>query len=273
MQIKTYTEVKNFLDENLTLLEKEEVINNKIIGTLLKLLDYKLKDNELLLSIKHNDLMLWAMKIRNNELMLTGNKLCIDTFLEFIKLNKIEISSIFGKNSLIEYFKDNYYKNSDISMRTILYSLENLLEIKISNGYIRKVKESDKETVISFLDGFLYDCFNEKDPIFSEKTFDKMLKEGTLYVWKDREISSIAGIVRKTKNTSTISYVYTPKLFRKKGYGTSIVYEISKAILNDGFKYSTLFADKNNPNSNVIYKKIGYKKVQDFSLIKITNEH
>ena len=66
---------------------------------------------------------------------------------------------------------------------------------------------------------------------------------------------------RPTRNGIAISMVYTPPEFRNRGYATSCVSASSKNLLEDGFKFCTLFTDANNPTSNKIYEEIGFREV------------
>jgi predicted GNAT family acetyltransferase len=68
---------------------------------------------------------------------------------------------------------------------------------------------------------------------------------------------------RPTDKGATVGGVYTPPEFRKKGYATSCVAEISRAILQGGKQFCALYTDLANPTSNSIYIKIGYQPVCD----------
>lgn len=57
--------------------------------------------------------------------------------------------------------------------------------------------------------------------------------------------------------------VYTPPEFRKNGYASFVVAELSQKILNSGKKFCILYTDLANPTSNKIYQNIGYKEVAD----------
>lgn len=118
--------------------------------------------------------------------------------------------------------------------------------------------------------------FQEDADVFSKKTEDqilagtkKMIASGDLFKWMhNKEIVSIAAIVRKTRNYGIIGLVYTPDGLRGRGYATGIVHQLSERILHSGFNYCGLFTDKANPTSNSIYKKIGYFPGAEFSDIE-----
>jgi uncharacterized protein len=65
-------------------------------------------------------------------------------------------------------------------------------------------------------------------------------------------------------NCAVVNEVYTPPYFRGKGYASSCVVGLSDHMLESGYKSCSLFTDLNNPVSNSIYMKIGYKPICDY---------
>jgi len=94
-----------------------------------------------------------------------------------------------------------------------------------------------------------------------EKMAYKHIKNKTLYIWVDNHhIVSMVNAGRKTKNGSIISLVYTPEHYRGNDYASSAVYQLSKQLLETQ-QFCALYTDLQNPTSNSIYQKIGYKWV------------
>jgi len=73
---------------------------------------------------------------------------------------------------------------------------------------------------------------------------------------------------RSTRNGAVINGVYTPPNYRRKGYATSVVTELTRILLERGNKFCSLFADAENPVSCGIYRKIGYYDLCVFDDIK-----
>ncbi|MDW7657647.1 MAG: GNAT family N-acetyltransferase [Bacillota bacterium] len=61
-----------------------------------------------------------------------------------------------------------------------------------------------------------------------------------------------------TENGAVVNSVYTPPHYRNNGYATSLVASLSQRLLDQGYKFTCLFADAENPVSCGIYRKIGY---------------
>ncbi|GGH86363.1 GNAT family N-acetyltransferase [Saccharibacillus endophyticus] len=56
-----------------------------------------------------------------------------------------------------------------------------------------------------------------------------------------------------------INEVYTPREFRKKGYASALVSDICLRLNAEGIT-PVLYADCANPDSNGVYRKIGFKE-------------
>ncbi|OMI10137.1 hypothetical protein BTA30_20410 [Bacillus swezeyi] len=61
----------------------------------------------------------------------------------------------------------------------------------------------------------------------------------------------------------TVNLVFTPPAHRKKGYASSCVAALSRALLDEGFSFCCLYTNLDNPTSNKIYQEIGYRPVAD----------
>lgn len=66
-----------------------------------------------------------------------------------------------------------------------------------------------------------------------------------------------------TPHGMRIGAVYTPQDYRRNGYASACVAQLSHAILQMGKTFCFLFTDLANPTSNHIYQDIGYRPVAD----------
>lgn len=80
----------------------------------------------------------------------------------------------------------------------------------------------------------------------------------------------MASALREIITGRCIGMVYTPPYFRKSGYASSCVAQVSKLVLDMGYKYASLFTNLANPISNSIYQKIGYKPICDYNELVFT---
>jgi uncharacterized protein len=144
-----------------------------------------------------------------------------------------------------------------------VYKLVKVNDVPDAPGKIRLATKEDEELIKMWSHGFHIDCFGENSKV-PESDFSKAIPEEYIYIWEDGgEPVSMAKKSRPTDKGMTVGGVYTPPEFRRKGYATSCVAELSRNILRSGYKLCTLYTDLANPTSNSIYKKIGYTEVCD----------
>ena len=60
-----------------------------------------------------------------------------------------------------------------------------------------------------------------------------------------------------------LGYVFTPVLHSQRGYASALVASMSQMALDRGKQFSVLFADNDNPVSNHLYRKLGFRPVSD----------
>ncbi|MBB3090259.1 GNAT family N-acetyltransferase [Nocardioides albus] len=89
--------------------------------------------------------------------------------------------------------------------------------------------------------------------------------EEFLLLWEvDGEIVSLCGATLPAHGVVRIAPVYTPKEQRGHGYGTAVTAAASRLLGADGTRLC-LFTDVDNPVSNHVYAKIGYRPVVDMA--------
>ncbi|MNL37754.1 FR47-like protein [compost metagenome] len=93
---------------------------------------------------------------------------------------------------------------------------------------------------------------------------ENAIRKQTAHLWIVNGVpASMAFITRSTKNGASISLVYTPPAFRKKGYASAVVAHLSHKMLENGKQFCVLYTDLANPTSNKIYQDIGYREVTE----------
>ncbi|MFF7452633.1 GNAT family N-acetyltransferase [Kitasatospora sp. NPDC008115] len=93
---------------------------------------------------------------------------------------------------------------------------------------------------------------------------DDRTAAGQLHLWEDagRPVA-VAGASAVVAGMSRIGPVYTPREARGRGYGSGVTAAASAAALAAGAAEVLLYADLSNPTSNSIYRRIGYRPVED----------
>ena len=136
-------------------------------------------------------------------------------------------------------------------------------------GNTRLAKNEDMAFLPYWKEGFQYDCFSHSPvPEAKIEPYHYLINTGRLYIQElEGTAVSMAMMNREMQNVCGVSNVYTPPYFRGKGYASSCVAELSRIVLEKCYKSCVLYTDLDNPTSNSIYQKIGYKPICDSSEI------
>jgi uncharacterized protein len=258
-----------FLAKNEEILLQKESEYNLILGLSSSLMNSSMvAEDPLFFTILNND-EIYGQAIRTNPdkpLALTymGDR-AIEKLVEYLRLNNIQLSGVVGPNDTVTQFCDVWKSDSKLGMHQGIYQLDKVIHPDTQGGRLRLANFDDFEVARMFCLGFLEDCFprekNKEEA--ADKAANRNIKNETLYFWVNREdvIVSMASKNRESKNGATISWVYTPEIYRNFGYASKAVAALSQMILDDGKLFCNLFTDLLNPTSNSIYQKVGYKKI------------
>lgn len=271
MEIINPQDANEFFQKTRLVLERDELFGNLICGLTAKLLknkNYYGKDEPFyIIASGDNEINVFGLMTPPHNMVIYSNKYTdsvIDLFVNNIIDRYKNIPGINGEKVLAESIKDNYIKKTGrkyiLENDLGIYKLEKVNECPKPDGVFRKAEIADKETIKKYYINFGKE---NNEPVDDNEQFEQNITEDIVndnyYVYEDVEIVSMARKQRPTKNGMSIGPVYTLNKYRNKGYGTAIVSELSKIILNSGKTFCTLFTDLSNPTSNSIYKKIGYK--------------
>lgn len=126
---------------------------------------------------------------------------------------------------------------------------------------------ADRELLIEWVAAFGQEALGELPSELTRTTIvvNRAINAGNYFVWDDNGVVAMAGRTRPTRAGITIGPVYTPPKFRRRGYATALVAELSQLLLDEGREFVTLFTDLANPTSNKIYQQIGFRPVCDFA--------
>lgn len=94
---------------------------------------------------------------------------------------------------------------------------------------------------------------------FGEKSY-------TYWETPDGTPVSMAGVNPMVGGQIRVDPVYTPAHLRGRGYGAAVTVEATRAALAAGATDVVLYTDPNNPTSNALYKRIGYRLLTDWGV-------
>ncbi|MFJ2771932.1 GNAT family N-acetyltransferase [Streptomyces sp. NPDC087300] len=101
---------------------------------------------------------------------------------------------------------------------------------------------------------------------------DARLAYGGVTLWEDPDGTPVAmaGVTRRTAGQVRVAPVYTPADLRGRGYAGAATAAVSRAALDAGASDVLLFTDLDNPTSNGLYQRLGYRPVRDFTQYDFT---
>ena len=146
-----------------------------------------------------------------------------------------------------------------------IYALREVAEIPRAEGNCRPATSDDHSLMIAWSTAFAREALNEASSAAEiERQLRRRLDSSAagFRIWeRGGEPVSFCGFSGRTPHGIRIGPVYTPPEHRGRGYGTSLVADVSAELLAFGYGFCFLFTDLSNPTSNAIYQRIGYERV------------
>jgi RimJ/RimL family protein N-acetyltransferase len=205
-----------------------------------------------------------------NGIITDCGKIAATEMAQFLIESKFPIGGIVGPTEAANYFKESV---TDALGGTFVTAMDHKV-LKLES--VKWPPDCDGRPVVATLDeqslvfDWLKQFMQEASPLesFDQVFWKEKLKERIglkeIYLWKHNgQFVSCCQIGQRTKNGIRISFVFTPKDFRGKGFASNLVAFVSQDQLNRGFQFCSLYTNAENLTSNKIYQEIGYKIVSD----------
>ncbi|MDQ4109382.1 MAG: GNAT family N-acetyltransferase [Actinomycetota bacterium] len=155
-----------------------------------------------------------------------------------------------------------------IVFRHGIYELREVMPVPAAAGRARPVTPEDREQVIAWILAFADEALPESSERERQVRFVEARLQATddsgLWFWEDgRGPVCLSGYGGPTPNGIRIGPVYTPPGLRGRGYATALVAEQSRWLLGTGRSLCFLYTDLDNPTSNALYRRIGYRMIAE----------
>ncbi|MGW7690501.1 GNAT family N-acetyltransferase [Streptomyces asiaticus] len=138
-------------------------------------------------------------------------------------------------------------------------------------GRPRTATTADRDLLITWCEGFA----RETDALRGDaaRQVDDKLGHDGITVWElDGRPVACAGISRTIAGMARVSLVYTPPELRGRGYAGAATAAVSGAARAAGVQEVLLFTDLDNPTSNALYQRLGYRPVEDHLVLTFSAE-
>ncbi len=267
MKFTHYTSAKAFLADNLSAIKRNEIQNNlllKNIGDEPSKTMISVKDDEgnpLLIATRTDSFPLTMYEVDN-----IRNDNVVKFFAQSLAEHNIEVDLLLTEKELARSFCDNYPplvgRTATKTESLVLYLIDKVADLPVIDGVFREATLSDLYYLPYWYADFAPSCglgdYNLEGGI---KGATNAVENHIIYIWEDKVPVSMAMNTRQVADCGFIGHVYTPPNLRGKSYSTACVASLTRRMLEDGFKSVALYADCNNPYSNAVYRKVGYKEI------------
>ena len=97
------------------------------------------------------------------------------------------------------------------------------------------------------------------------------IARGEMHVWAVEGAAGgerrLRAELRLARDAGRINAVFTLEEERGKGYASACVAALSQRLLDRGWRYCLIFADRGNPTTTRIYPRLGYQEIAAFATI------
>ncbi len=133
-------------------------------------------------------------------------------------------------------------------------------------GRLRPGGWEEVELLTGWQAAFIQETGVSDDPAHAREAAEAHLHAGRLFVWEDGRGAPRACIAHGGHALGLVRVyaVYTPPAARGQGLATAMTAALTARLLAGRAGAVVLFADRSNPTSNGVYRRVGYTPVSDW---------
>ncbi|WP_123042601.1 GNAT family N-acetyltransferase [Cohnella candidum] len=192
------------------------------------------------------------------------------------RIQDVELPGISGESALARKFAHTYSLARQVTYRTELIMESYVCPVvkTPSKGgtWLKKATLEHAQTLAEFCAGFARDAYGTSaEPSSQLPLAERMIQSGNLYLLfaDSPEPVSMANIAHRSARHARINAVYTPPEQRKQGYASAVVSQLCDIVHQEGL-IPMLYADTKNPDSNKVYRNIGFVESGKIAEIKFS---
>jgi predicted GNAT family acetyltransferase len=141
-----------------------------------------------------------------------------------------------------------------------LYALGRLRQPDGVDGRLRRAGEEDSDLLVAWMEGFEADTGGAA---VAPDVLRRRITDGLVWIWDDGGPVSMAALTPMLARVTRVGHVYTPPEHRRHGYAAACTAAVSQAALDAGAACCVLYTQLSNPQSNAIYRRLGYEPIQE----------
>jgi GNAT superfamily N-acetyltransferase len=194
---------------------------------------------------------------------------CIPEFVSLWYATDPGLTGVSGPRAVAEAFDVEWTRVAGTRTRTVtdmmLYRLGELVPPVSVPGRPRPADLDDLPLLVEYWQGFGRDTGRPRSAEVLGAEIARWLDLGYGFVvWKvDGEPVSLAVARTPVVEMSRIAMVYTPPEARGRGYASAVTAAAARWAIDAGAEHVLLHTDLANPVSNAVYRRIGFRPVDD----------
>ena len=156
----------------------------------------------------------------------------------------------------------------ELEHRHLLYQAESVVAPAGVAGSLARAQPANIERHVAWEMAFAIDVDAPEDQRqrkLVEERVRRWLDAGVLFDWRVKDKAAAHGVVLPIgKEGARVLAIYTPPENRGHGYAQAVTAALTQRALDEG-RWCTLFTDADNPITNKIYPRIGYRYLSAYS--------
>jgi GNAT superfamily N-acetyltransferase len=187
-----------------------------------------------------------------------------DALVDQLAVEWADVPGVFGPADATSRFAGRWAETLKVPVNPIegqrLYELGSLHPPVGVPGTARPASDDDHELVLSWVHAF------EEETGATVATADairRRLDAGLLWIWEHDQPVAMATYTRAVAGVSRVGLVYTAPDRRRRGYGAACTAAVTLTALEAGAERCVLYTQLHNPDSNAIYRRLGYQPISE----------
>jgi predicted GNAT family acetyltransferase len=179
-----------------------------------------------------------------------------------------ELPGVIGILPYVETFVATRPETAHRTMRQGVYELTNVIPPRPGVGTSRPAMPRERDLLVRWHVAFQEEAVGQVFPGAAEHLVEHRLQgpadEYGFWVHDVNDVVvAMSGHTGPTPNGIRIGPVYTPPESRGNGYASRLVAAESQWLLDSGRRFCFLYTDLENPTSNSIYERIGFRRTAE----------
>lgn len=183
---------------------------------------------------------------------------------ETLTVEERKLPGVTGERSAASAFAETWCPangcTSVVQIAHRVYRLAELIEPRAVEGIAELAEPDDIGLVARWLDDFHDEALPHDPQTDATVEATRRISAKEVWLWRKGEKAvAMAACSHAAAGVARIGPVYTPPALRGRGHAAGTTYAATAAALDRGAEHVMLYADRSNPTSNALYRRLGFE--------------